>query len=513
MGINEIIMYIMMFFMLIAAVDRILSQFGGSARFLGKFGKSIEGSGGQFEEGFMAMGALGLAMVGMTALAPVLAHVLGPVIIPVYEMLGANPSMFAGTLLACDMGGFFLAKELAGGDVAAWLYSGLILGSMMGPTIVFSIPVALGIIEPSDRRYLALSQSLGDFVVASAGPHLESVIAGHGAGAQTLSEQRLCRVLNIDIGGGTANYALFDAGKISGTACLNVGGRLLETDSQGRVVYAHKPGQMIVDECFGAGTDARSLTGAQLVQVTRRMAALIVEVIDGTLSPLAQALMQTGLLPAGVTPEIITLSGGVGECYRHQPADPFCFADIGPLLATALHDHPRLREMNVQFPAQTVRATVIGAGAHTLSLSGSTIWLEGVQLPLRNLPVAIPIDETDLVSAWQQALLQLDLDPKTDAYVLALPASLPVRYAAVLTVINALVDFVARFPNPHPLLVVAGQDFGKALGMLLRPQLQQLPLAVIDEVIVRAGDYIDIGTPLFGGSVVPVTVKSLAFPS
>lgn len=107
MGINEIIMYIMMFFMLIAAVDRILSQFGGSARFLGKLGKSIEGSGGQFEEGFMAMGALGLAMVGMTALAPVLAHLLGPVIIPLYEMLGANPSMFAGTLLACDMGGFF----------------------------------------------------------------------------------------------------------------------------------------------------------------------------------------------------------------------------------------------------------------------------------------------------------------------------------------------------------------------------------------------------------------------
>lgn len=91
MGINEIIMYIMMFFMLIAAVDRILSQFGGSARFLGKFGKSIEGSGGQFEEGFMAMGALGLAMVGMTALAPVLAHVLGPVIIPVYENARRKP--------------------------------------------------------------------------------------------------------------------------------------------------------------------------------------------------------------------------------------------------------------------------------------------------------------------------------------------------------------------------------------------------------------------------------------
>ena len=78
---------------------------------------------------------------------------------------------------------------------------------------------------------------------------------------------------------------------------------------------------------------------------------------------------------------------------------------------------------------------------------------------------------------------------------------------------DALLAFVARYPNLHPLLVVAEQDFGKALGMLLRPQLQQHPLAVIDEVVVRAGDYIDIGTPLFGGSVVPVTVKSLAFPS
>nr|WP_245397208.1 ethanolamine ammonia-lyase reactivating factor EutA [Citrobacter rodentium] len=360
---------------------------------------------------------------------------------------------------------------------------------------------------------LALSQSLGDFVVASAGPHLESVIAGHGAGAQTLSEQRMCRVLNIDIGGGTSNYALFDAGKVSGTACLNVGGRLLETDGQGRVVYAHQPGKKIVAALFGEGTDPRALSAAQLARVAQQMAELIVEIVEGAPSALAQELMQTALLPAGAKPEVITLSGGVGECYRHLPADPFCFNDIGPLLATALHEHPRLREMRVQFPAQTVRATVIGAGAHTLSLSGSTIWLEGVQLPLRNLPVAIPQEEGDLATAWQQALLQLDLDPQTDAYVLALPASLPVRYAALLSVIDALTAFVARFPNPHPLLVVAGQDFGKALGMLLRPQLQQLPLAVIDEVIVRAGDYIDIGTPLFGGSVVPVTVKSLAFPS
>ena len=113
---------------------------------------------------------------------------------------------------------------------------------------------------------MALSQSLGDFVVASAGPHLESVIAGHGAGAQTLSRQRMCRVLNIDIGGGTSNYALFDAGNVSATACLNVGGRLLETDAQGRVVHAHPPGQRIVDALFGAGTNALALTAGQLAR-------------------------------------------------------------------------------------------------------------------------------------------------------------------------------------------------------------------------------------------------------
>ena len=166
MSINEIIMVVMMVFLLIAAVDRIMSQFGGSAKVfgylgLGRVGRGIEGAGSQFEEGFMAMGALGLAMVGITALAPVLAHLLGPLVIPLYESVGASPAMFAGTLLANDMGAFFLAKELAGGDSAAWLYSGLILGAMMGPTLVFIIPVALGIIEPSDRRYLAIGTLAG----------------------------------------------------------------------------------------------------------------------------------------------------------------------------------------------------------------------------------------------------------------------------------------------------------------------------------------------------------------
>ena len=168
--INQIIMMVMMSFMAIAAVDRILNQFGGAEAVLGRIGlgalgRSFAGSGAQFEEGFMAMGALGLAMVGVIALAPVLAQILGPVVIPIYKALGASPAMFATTLLANDMGGFFLAKELATTDGvvdnAAWLYAGLILGAMMGPTIVFSIPVAIGIIDEKDRRFLAMGVLAG----------------------------------------------------------------------------------------------------------------------------------------------------------------------------------------------------------------------------------------------------------------------------------------------------------------------------------------------------------------
>lgn len=112
------------------------------------------GLGEKFEEGIMAMGALAMSMVGIITIAPILAQVLSPIVVPVYTMLGADPSMFATTLLANDMGGFALAQQMAL-DEQAGLFAGAILGAMMGPTIVFSIPVALGIIEKSDHQYLA----------------------------------------------------------------------------------------------------------------------------------------------------------------------------------------------------------------------------------------------------------------------------------------------------------------------------------------------------------------------
>ena len=139
-SINSVIMLIMMIFMLVGAIDKIR-------------GNKL-GYGEKFEDGFNAMGGLAMSMAGVVAAAPVLSMLLGPILKPIYGIFGASPAMFSTTLLACDMGGYPLAMQLAGDDIAIGNFAGLILGTMMGPTIVFTIPVALGIIKKEDRGYL-----------------------------------------------------------------------------------------------------------------------------------------------------------------------------------------------------------------------------------------------------------------------------------------------------------------------------------------------------------------------
>ena len=140
MSAREILIYIMAGFAVLGAIDRII-------------GNRI-GIGKEFEEGILAMGALALAMLGIITLAPVLANLLRPVVVPVYRFLGADPAMFAGTILACDMGGGALAQALTS-DPQAAAFGGVLCGAMLGATIVFTIPVAMGILKEEDRPFLA----------------------------------------------------------------------------------------------------------------------------------------------------------------------------------------------------------------------------------------------------------------------------------------------------------------------------------------------------------------------
>lgn len=157
---SGVVLAILMGFMCLGALDRVFTQCGGAERVLstvglGFLGKQIAGGGAEFEEGFNAMGALSLGMIGIIALAPVLADFLGDFLGNIYAVFGASPAMFAGTLLACDTGGFPLALRLAEGDLGAGMYSGVMLSSTLGATIIFIIPVGLGIVSRDDVPHMA----------------------------------------------------------------------------------------------------------------------------------------------------------------------------------------------------------------------------------------------------------------------------------------------------------------------------------------------------------------------
>lgn len=166
MSINEIIVWIMVIIMIIGAIDK-------------SIGNRI-GLGEQFEEGILAMGSLALSMAGIIVLAPKLSDWLSPIVVPLYELVGADPAMFAGTLLANDMGGFFLAQQMTT-DAEIVLFSGGILGAMMGATIVFSIPVGLGLIDIEDRPFLAQGILCG-IVTIPIGATVSGILMGMNIG-------------------------------------------------------------------------------------------------------------------------------------------------------------------------------------------------------------------------------------------------------------------------------------------------------------------------------------------
>lgn len=165
MSFHEIIIAIMAVFALLGALDRILGN--------------RMGLGEQFEEGILAMGSLALAMVGIVTLAPVLASLLRPVVVPVFSALGADPAMFAGTILACDMGGGSLAAEMTA-DPQAALLGGVLTGSMLGATLVFTIPVALGILQKEDHPLMAQGILCG-IVTIPVGIFIGGLAAGFSA--------------------------------------------------------------------------------------------------------------------------------------------------------------------------------------------------------------------------------------------------------------------------------------------------------------------------------------------
>ena len=332
----------------------------------------------------------------------------------------------------------------------------------------------------------ALSDYAGEFVVATAGPDLESVLAAKGAGAVAFSEATGKRVLHMDIGGGTSNLALIENGKVVATTCLNVGGRLLKMDENGRVEYVSP----VLEGLFPRKT-GELVSRGEVLKLAKVLADGL-EMAAGLREKTAlfEKLRTTEVIADWVTPPegtVISFSGGVADCIeKEQPW--LAYGDIGPELGRAIRES-RLCQGAYVLGEETIRATVIGAGCHSAQLSGSTVFCQNVELPLKNLPV---------VESWAE-LTALD-----GQGVLAMVGIRSPGYDQVAE----LAEEVAEMFAGRPVLLALQEDMAKALGQQLAQRLgSRAQILCIDRVKLHSGDYLDVGHPV--GPALPVVVKTL----
>ena len=348
--------------------------------------------------------------------------------------------------------------------------------------------------ENADAVLRSLSDFAGDFVVATAGPDLESVLAAKGAGAVEHSQRTGKNVLHFDIGGGTSNWALIEDGRITRTGCLNVGGRLMKFDKSGKIIYISPVLDGLTSLKVGETvTKAQAETVAQMLAQTLEMAAglrekseLLEQLTTREAKNKEIATPVCELVRNDRSPLVLSFSGGVADCIG-VTVPWLRFGDLGPVLGTAIRES-RLCRGEFVLGAETIRATVIGAGCHSAQLSGSTVFYRNVQLPLKNLPVV-----TDF-----SALKRLDKPG-----VLALPGVESPGYDDV----QALAERIAKEMEP-PVYIALEADMAKALGHALILRLGQgAEILCIDRLHLTDGDYLDVGNPI--GPALPVVIKTL----
>ena len=328
----------------------------------------------------------------------------------------------------------------------------------------------------------ALSDYAGEFVVATAGPDLESILAAKGAGAVDYSAQTGKRVLHMDIGGGTANLALIQDGKVMLTGCLNVGGRLVKIAPDGKVEYVSPVLDGLVS--FQNG----DYVNREVVGELTKTLAQVLEMAAGVREPsqLLEKLRtkETGRLPLGKA-DVISFSGGVADCIGSDH-DWLAFGDMGPELGRAIRESLLCRGEFI-LGQETIRATVIGAGCHSAQLSGSTVFHQNVEFPLKNLPVVESAEALE----------------RLDGPGVLMVSGEAMDFAGIRDLAKNLVALVKE-----PVYVATSGDMAKALGVQIALRLgERAQVLCIDRVSLREGDYLDVGAPV--GPALPVVVKTL----
>lgn len=371
-----------------------------------------------------------------------------------------------------------------------------------------------------------LSGFAGEFVVSTAGPDLEAIIAGKGSGAQRYSEEMSCTAVNLDIGGGTTNIALFDCGRTAGKGCLDIGGRLIRLAPDRTVTYISPAAALVAESCGVPLREGEQISRKALEEVCRGMAQLLEECL-GLLpqSPLLRRVQTPGsswLELDGKRPiRAIFFSGGVADgVYRGLSGgeDPIPYGDIGLLLGAAIREGRLCSAFRLEKGSETIRATVVGAGSYTTTLSGSTITYTGEVFPLKNIPVLkLTPEEQEAAFSGDGELVKERLrwflrQSDSGLVALALDGEADPSYPRLKALAGALAAGTEALAAGTPLLLVVETDIAKALGQAVAGILQgSRPVVSLDSIHVEQSDYMDMGRPLMDGLVVPVVVKTLIF--
>lgn len=358
-----------------------------------------------------------------------------------------------------------------------------------------------------------LSEYLGEFVVATAGPKLESLLAGFGSGACDMSKNLNRRVVNLDIGGGTTNVAIFNCGECEKTFALDVGGRLIKFDANGNIIYISKRIEFLLKKMelnieIGERADIRDLEF-----ICKKLAKSLLEVccLSAMSEDTEKLFISEGFGPFDA--DYISFSGGIGEYIGEMNTnvnlkDMLKHNDIGLLLGNCISKEFQNYKEIILSPKEKIRATVIGAGNHSLTISGSTIAFDKSVLPLKNIPIIKPFDkEENVKEIYEQGIKKLELYGNFPIAISLIGPKSP-SYEEIKTIGNQIIKFFDEITGP--IIVILESDFAKALGQVISLNLKKKREVIcIDKISTNNGDYIDIGLPI--GNAIPVVIKTLIY--
>lgn len=365
----------------------------------------------------------------------------------------------------------------------------------------------------------AISDSAGHFLVATAGPDLEGIIAAKGAGTVQQSKNTAKVIANIDIGGGTANIAVMQFGEVIGTCTLHIGGRLIEFHN-GKIQSISPPIKKLMGKWSHPLQLGDSANDARVAQLIQELVSTLVKTLNGQLTDEHHPLL-LGHLPNWVKPvDAIVFSGGVASCIYENDCTQRQYDDIGESLANMLVQHEQLQSFLWLQPEETARATVTGAGMQTTEISGATIQVDEDVLPLKNVPVfnchmntATKVFDETVKMAVERADALFSTQDNRSPFALYFSELPYLSFHDVHALGEAILQHLAtRCSKEIPIIIVIQSDYAKIIGQTIQAINSTVPIICIDQIKVETGDYIDIGEVLPSG-VVPVVVKTLAFHS